>query len=60
MAKTPLLGKATDFPFVKVLIHKDYEIIYEIFDECILIVMLWDYHRNPEEKQDVINKRIDI
>jgi len=38
------------------LITGDYQIIYEITEDNIVISMLWDCRRNPEDKK--IGKRI--
>lgn len=51
VAKAPFLGKATDEAYVRVLITEDYAILYEIFDALILVQMLWDCRRNPEESR---------
>ncbi len=56
LARNPLIGVPTDYESVSALITGDYQIIYEIFDQLILIVMLWDCRRNPEDKR--IGKRI--
>lgn len=56
IAKYPNLGTATDYNSVRVLITGDYQIIYEVFDQLILVVMLWDSRRNPENKK--IGRRI--
>ncbi len=41
---------------VRALIKDDYQIIYEIFDQLILIIMIWDCRRNPMDKR--IGQRI--
>jgi plasmid stabilization system protein ParE len=56
LSKNPLLGVPTDFDSVRALITGDYQIIYEIFDQLILIVMIWDCRRDPENK--MIDRRI--
>lgn len=56
LSKNPKLGIQTNYNSVRSLITDEYQIIYEIFDQLILIVMIWDCRRNPEEKQ--IGKRI--
>jgi plasmid stabilization system protein ParE len=47
----PYLGKLTEFPTVRILIKDDYEIIYEVLDELILMIMIFDCRQNPEKKQ---------
>jgi len=51
LAKNPYIGVQTDFPDVRALIIGDYQVIYEIADKVILIVMVWDSRRNPEDKR---------
>ncbi len=48
--KNPVIGVQTDYPDTRALISGDYQIIYEITDGLILIVMVWDCRRNPEDK----------
>lgn len=50
ISKNPLLGLQTDFPSARAVITGDYQIIYEIINSSILIVMVWDCRRNPDEK----------
>jgi plasmid stabilization system protein ParE len=54
--RNPLIGTKTDFEAVRTVITGDYQIIYEIFNQLILIIMIWDCRRNPEEKR--IGQRI--
>lgn len=55
LSKHPFLGKLTENAHVRALITGDYQIIYEVFDNLILIIMIWDCNRAPEDK--VINIR---
>jgi plasmid stabilization system protein ParE len=50
LSKKPLLGKQTDDQPIRALITGDYQILYEVFDNLILIVMIWDCRRDPEDK----------
>jgi len=54
--KNPLLGFQTQIESVRALITGDYQIIYEIFDNLIMIVMIWDCRRDPEDK--ILDQRI--
>lgn len=54
--KNPFLGIPTDYDSVRALVTEDYQIIYEIFDQLILIIMIWDCRRDPEDK--IIDRRI--
>ncbi len=56
ISKNPKLGIRTDYDTVRVLITGDYQIIYEIMETNIVVSMLWDCRRNPEDKK--IGKRI--
>lgn len=56
ISKNPFIGTQTDFEMVRTLIKDDYQIIYEIFDQLILIIMIWDCRRNPMDKR--IGQRI--
>jgi|SRR3989304_1681647 len=56
LSKNPYLGTKTDYDSVRALITGDYQIIYEIFEQLILIIMIWDCRRDPEDK--VIDQRI--
>lgn len=56
LSRNPSLGIQTNYDSVRTFIKGDYQIIYEIFDQLILIVMIWDCRRNPEDK--VIGNRI--
>jgi toxin YoeB len=50
LSQNPFLGIQTDYESVRTLISGEYQIIYEIIEDIILIVMVWDLRRNPEEK----------
>ena len=50
VTKNPALGLQTDINSVRAFVNGDYQIIYEIIETTILIVMVWDCRRNPEDK----------
>ncbi len=50
ISNNPSIGVQTDNDSVRAIITLDYQIIYEIFDNQILIVMVWDCRRNPDDK----------
>jgi plasmid stabilization system protein ParE len=56
ISKHPLIGVQSDIDGVRALITGDYQIIYEILDNSILISMIWDCRRDPEDK--IIDSRI--
>lgn len=49
LKKQPNLGKVTQIDNIKVLIHGDYKIIYEIRRKEIIITMVWDTRQYPEK-----------
>jgi len=56
ISKNPFIGAQSDFSKVRTLVTDDYQIIYEIFDEVLLIIKIWDCRRNPVDKR--IEQRI--
>jgi len=50
LSNNPYLGKKTDEPSIRALVTGDYQILYEITDKMILIVMIWDCRRDPEDR----------
>jgi len=50
ISKHPLIGVQSDIETVRALITGDYQIIYEIFDNIILISIIWDCRRDPDDK----------
>jgi plasmid stabilization system protein ParE len=50
LIKNPFLGIQTDIENVRILIKDDYQIIYEIVGQSIIIVLIWDSRRNPDDK----------
>jgi plasmid stabilization system protein ParE len=57
LAKNLFLGKQTEDPAIRALIAGDYQIIYEVFKRLVLIVMIWDCRRDPEEKVIDLRKK---
>jgi len=56
IGQNPLIGIKTEIDSVRALITGDYQIIYEIYDKLIVIVMIWDCRRDPEDK--IVNFRV--
>ncbi|MCU0461741.1 MAG: type II toxin-antitoxin system RelE/ParE family toxin [Bacteroidales bacterium] len=50
IAKQPYIGTQTGIDTVRALVTGDYQIIYEIPGNKIMISMIWDCHRDPEDK----------
>lgn len=49
LSETPLIGRKTDFENVRVVIIRDYLMIYKIFKNHILIISIWEGHQNPDD-----------
>jgi len=58
LSKNPNIGLKTEYESVRALVTGDYQIIYEITQGVVLISMIWDCRRNPENKK--IGKRIHV
>ena len=43
------IGIKTEIESVRALITGHYQIIYEIQEQTIVVVMIWDYRRDPED-----------
>jgi plasmid stabilization system protein ParE len=56
ITKNPLIGLQSQIDSVRALITGDYQIIYEIFNNVIVIIMIWDCRRDPEDK--ILDQRI--
>lgn len=52
----PSLGIQTDYDSVRALITKDYQVIYETYDQILLVIMIWDCRKDPDDKR--IGRRI--
>ncbi len=48
VAAHPNIGRKTDIVNVRVKIVRDYLIFYEITEEQVFILSIWDSKRNPE------------
>lgn len=49
ICKYPFIGKPTDKPNVRIKIVLDYLLIYEITENEIIVLRVWDSRRNPGE-----------
>ena len=56
ITKNSLIGLQSQIDSVRALITGDYQIIYEILDNLIIIIMIWDCRRDPEDK--ILDQRI--
>jgi len=50
IAKQPFIGTQTGIETVRALVTGDYQIVYEIQNNKIVISMIWDCRRDPEDK----------
>ncbi len=50
IAQNPLIGIKSEIETVRALITGDYQIIYETIDNLIVVLMIWDCRRDPEDK----------
>ncbi len=48
VAAHPYVGRKTDIENVRVKLVRDYLVFYEIAEEDIFILAIWDNRRNPE------------
>jgi plasmid stabilization system protein ParE len=56
ISKNPFIGLQSEIESVRALITGDYQLIYELTDNLILITMIWDCRRDPEDK--ILDHRI--
>ena len=49
LSKRPLIGRKTDVENVRVKIVKDYLIFYEVTDETLFVLSIWDTRQDPDE-----------
>jgi toxin YoeB len=50
IAQNPLIGIKSEIESVRALITGDYQIIYETIDNLIVVLIIWDCRRDPEDK----------
>ncbi len=44
-----LIGKSTDEPGIRVIIYNNYEIFYQLSEDEIEVLLIWDSRRNPKD-----------
>ncbi|MDB5158238.1 MAG: type toxin-antitoxin system RelE/ParE family toxin [Mucilaginibacter sp.] len=49
ISKSPEIGKATDFPVVRIKFIQDYQVYYRIQSDHIEILAIWDTRRDPKK-----------
>ncbi len=45
----PDVGRMTDMENIRIKLIKDYLIIYEVSEDFIFILLIWDSRRNPDK-----------
>jgi plasmid stabilization system protein ParE len=55
LSNNPYLGIPTEFDSIRAFVTGDYQVIYEMFDQLILVIMIWDCRRDPANK--IIDQR---
>ncbi len=50
------LGRKTDITNIRFIIELDYLVFYEILDDCIQVLFVWDTHQNPELLKNKLEK----
>ena len=48
LSKQPFLGIKTEIKNVRVFIRRDYKIFYQIENDSLVILLVWDCIQNPE------------
>lgn len=49
ISQNPSLGRPTNFGNARIAIVKDYLILYELAENSLNILKIWDTRRNPEQ-----------
>lgn len=51
----PQIGKRTDDQQLRIKIVRDYLIIYEVTDETLYILTIWDNRQDPKELEKILS-----
>lgn len=54
ISKNPFTGIKTNSESIFIIFTGNYQIIYKVIDLTIVIVMIWDSRRNPEDNPPLI------
>jgi plasmid stabilization system protein ParE len=49
VCKYPNIGKSTNKPNIRIKIVREYSLVYEILEDKIIVLRVWDSRRNPKE-----------
>ncbi len=50
IGQNPFIGIKTEIDSARAIITGDYQIIYEIHEQLIVVVMIWDCRRDTQDK----------
>ncbi len=56
ISQTAHIGRQSDDKFVRIKIVRDYLLIYEISNDLIFVLLLWDGRQNPERLKELLGK----
>jgi len=56
IANYPEIGKPTDNGDARIKVVRDYLIIYEITNQQIIILAIWDNRQNPQKLKKALRK----
>lgn len=54
LSKHPFLGKKSALSNIRILIKGNFNIIYKIYPEEIVILLFWDSRQNPNKLKDFL------
>lgn len=49
VCKYPHIGKPTNKPNIRIKIVREYFLVYEIYEDKIVVLRIWDSRRNPKD-----------
>ena len=56
ISQTSYIGRQSDDKSVRIKIVRDYLLIYEISNDLIFVLLLWDGRQNPERLKELLGK----
>jgi plasmid stabilization system protein ParE len=54
----PHISRPTDFEGVRSVLVSNYIMLFEAYESDILIIMIWDARRDPEDLEMSLNRRL--
>jgi len=49
VCKYPTIGKPTNKPNIRIKIVREYFLVYEIYEDKIIVLRVWDSRQNPND-----------